>query len=140
REAQRSTGGTMASIEVHGILARMAQAFYGLVFYPIRTLLPFGLSNIYEFPRPFSPLATQFLVAAAGVLIITAILILLRRRFPAGLAAWACYVVIVAPVLGIAQSGPQLVADRYSYLSCLPLAILAAGISYAWSDRDNVRR
>src|SRR5262249_12594943 len=37
------------------------------------------------------------------------------------------YVVIVAPVLGWAQSGFQLVADRYSYLSCLGFSMLAAG-------------
>lgn len=34
---------------------------------------------------------------------------------------------MLAPVLGVAQSGPQLVADRYSYLSCLGWALLAAG-------------
>jgi tetratricopeptide (TPR) repeat protein len=33
----------------------------------------------------------------------------------------------VAPVLGLAQSGPQLVADRYSYLASMPLVLLAAG-------------
>ena len=31
---------------------------------------------------------------------------------------------IVAPVLGLAQVGPQLVADRYTYLACLPFSLL----------------
>ena len=30
-------------------------------------------------------------------------------------------------MLGLFQRGPQLVADRYSYLACLPLALLAGG-------------
>jgi len=56
-----------------------------------------------------------------------------RRRRPWLLATWAVYVVIVAPVLGLAQTGPQLVADRYSYLACLPWTALAtAGLARTW--------
>jgi tetratricopeptide (TPR) repeat protein len=37
--------------------------------------------------------------------------------------------VLLLPVLGLAQSGPQLVADRYSYLPSIPMALLlAAGL------------
>ena len=50
-----------------------------------------------------------------------------RRRVPAATAAFACYALIVAPVLGLVQTGSQLVADRYSYVSCIPLALLAGG-------------
>lgn len=50
-----------------------------------------------------------------------------------GLAVWICYVVILAPVLGVAQSGPQLVSDRYSYLSYLGWVILVgAGSFHYW--------
>src|SRR6202008_311179 len=38
-------------------------------------------------------------------------------------------------VLGIAQSGPQLVADRYSYLSCLGWALLV-GAGFLWFARS----
>ena len=58
---------------------------------------------------------------------LAAILLVLRRRAPAVLAAAACYAVVLSPVLGLTQSGPQLVADRYSHLACLPLVLLAAG-------------
>src|SRR5262249_30880850 len=49
------------------------------------------------------------------------------RRWPAALAAWVVYALTIAPVSGIVHNGPQLVADRYSYLSCLGLAILLGG-------------
>src|SRR6185295_14647501 len=49
----------------------------------------------------------------------------LRKRAPGFVAALAVYVVIVSPVLGLFQSGIQLVADRYSYLSMVGLAIVA---------------
>src|SRR5262249_16395887 len=51
-------------------------------------------------------------------------LFVFRKRWPAGLASWLSYLAIVAPVLGFAQSGPQFVADRYSYISCLAWALL----------------
>ena len=50
----------------------------------------------------------------------------LRRRFPWALAAAAAYAIVVAPVLGLMQTGPQIAADRYTYLSCLPWAVLLA--------------
>jgi tetratricopeptide (TPR) repeat protein len=41
----------------------------------------------------------------------------------------AVYAAILAPVLGLVQSGPQLVADRYSYVSAVPFsALIAAGL------------
>jgi tetratricopeptide (TPR) repeat protein len=50
-----------------------------------------------------------------------------RYRWPAVLASWIVYGVLLAPISGIAQSGPQLVGDRYSYLSCMSWALLAGG-------------
>ena len=47
-----------------------------------------------------------------------------RRRWPALLAVWAVYALTVAPVSGIVHNGPQLAADRYSYLACLGFAML----------------
>jgi hypothetical protein len=33
------------------------------------------------------------------------------------LACWLYYLIVLSPTSGIAQSGPQLVADRYSYFA-----------------------
>jgi hypothetical protein len=43
-------------------------------------------------------------------------------------AATVAYAVAVFPQAGLFQNGPQLVANRYSYLACLPLALLAGGL------------
>lgn len=126
---------TMKTWEEHTLVERMAQAFHGLAFYPLKTLLPTGLMPIYELPEALSPIQPPYLFSMLAVLAVTAALLLLARRFPAGIVAWACFGVIVSPVLGVQQSGPQLVADRYSYLSCMPFALLAAGLLLAGSYR-----
>jgi len=122
--------GAMKSFEWHGAVSRMAQAFFGLVFYLWKTIFPLGLSPIYEIPPQLNPWEWHFLLSGILVVGITLLLVFIRPRWPAGLAVWICYVAILAPVLGIAQSGTQLVADRYSYLSCLGWAILVGAGSY----------
>ena len=97
----------MKSVQEHSLTDRAAQALYGLVFYVWKTVLPTGLAPIHEIPVVMNPYALRFVVAATVVVIITTVVFGLRRRWPAGWASWVCYVIVVAPVLGIAQSGPQ---------------------------------
>jgi protein O-mannosyl-transferase len=125
-QAQSSSLYTMKTLAEYGWLHRIAQGFYGIAFYLWKTLLPTRLVPIYEIPVKLNPLEGRFLVAAGLVVAITVVVLAMRRRWPAGLALWASYVVIVSPVLGLAQSGPQLVADRYSYVACMTWAILVA--------------
>lgn len=130
--AKQETG-AMSSFAQYGFARRLAQALFGLAFYLWKTLLPVGLSPLYELPSQFNPLEWHFVLSGAAVLAITAVLLMARRRWPAALAAWACYVILLLPVLGIAQSGPQIVADRYSYLACLGWAMLAgAAMLHGW--------
>ena len=42
-----------------------------------------------------------------------------------------CYAAFLGPVLGLFQNGPQIVADRYSYLPSIGIVILVAG-SAVW--------
>jgi tetratricopeptide (TPR) repeat protein len=121
---------TMKSLADHSILQRMAQAAYGLVFYIRKTLLPLGLSPLYEIPPKMNPLALRFVLCGVIALGGVAVLFLLRKRWPAGLTLLACYVLPLAPVLGFVQSGQQLVADRYSYIACMALAVLAGAAWY----------
>src|SRR5207247_2273377 len=84
-------------------------------------------------PQTVNPAATPFIARYGGVLAVTAIALALRRRWPGLPAAWLAYVVVLLPVLGIAQNGPQIAADRYTYLAALGWAILAgAGLLSCW--------
>src|SRR5262249_44899186 len=48
----------------------------------------------------------------------------LRKKWPAGLAVWLASAVLLAPVSGLVQAGPQIVAARYSYLPSLGWGLL----------------
>ena len=110
----------------HGLVERAAQAAYGLVFYLWKTLVPIRLSPVYLLEQTLRPTAPRYLASAAIVVGVTAAAVLLRRRAPWATVAWACYALVLVPVLGFMQTGPQITADRYSYLACLPWVVLAA--------------
>ena len=93
--------GAMASLRRHGLLPRLAQSSYGVVFYLWKTIWPTDLSGLYELPPNLNVLAWPFLLTGAVVVGITIGLFMLRHSWPAGLASWICYVIILAPVLGI---------------------------------------
>ncbi len=114
----------------HGVLARAAQAAYGLWFYLGKTVAPVRLSPLYLLELRLDPAAPRYVAALAGTAAATAVLALGRRRWPWAAAAAACYAIVVSPVLGFVQTGPQIAADRYTYLACLPWAVLvAAGVA-----------
>src|SRR2546426_5353351 len=124
---------SLAQLSVAG---RLAISTYGLSFYLWKTVAPGNLSPLYELPPTVNPWAPPFLLSYGLVLAITAIVLAFRRRVPGLLAAWVAYVVVLLPVLGIFQSGPQIAADRYTYLASLGWAILvSAGVLSHWRRR-----
>jgi len=124
--AQRAAGAT-STVAFLGPLERLAIACYSLAFYLWKTLVPRHLSPIYELPARVDPLASPYVASALAVFALSALAIALRRRWPALAVAWASYVVTVLPVSGLVQVGPQIAADRYTYLPCLGFAVLAGG-------------
>lgn len=114
--------------EQHGLLARLAQASYALVFYVWKTVWPSGLMPLYELRPPLNPYEPRFLLAAAAVAAAIWFCWRLRRARPWLTASAVWYAVLLFPVSGLFQFGPQLVADRYSYITTLPLAVLAGAL------------
>lgn len=130
--AQADSGALTTTAE-HGGFGRLVQAGYGLSFYPAALIWRRAWLPLYERPFPFDPLEPRYLLSAglaAGLLV--GIWLLRRRALPLTTAVGA-YVLLVLPVLGIAQSGIQLVADRYAYLATVPLVLwLAAACVKLW--------
>ena len=116
------------SLEVYPLPPRLAQTCYGLCFYAAKSIVPLRLSPIYELQIPANPLEGRYVMSAAAVLILLLGLGWLPvrggPRWP--IVAAATYALFIVPVAGLVQSGKQEVADRYSYLPGMLLAMLAA--------------
>jgi Tfp pilus assembly protein PilF len=124
--ALADAGSDRPSLAEFGVAQRLAESALGLVFYLWKTVVPVRLSPLYPLDRGLRPTAPLYLAAMTAVVGGAAVLLLLRRRAPWALAAATSYAILVAPVLGPAQTGPHAMADRYTYLACIPFALLAA--------------
>lgn len=130
--AQQAAAATV-SLEEHGLVARLMQACYGLVFYLWKTVVPHGLAPLYRLQTPLPVLSLKYIAPAILVVLGVVTLWKRRRQWPWLTIAALLYFVLLAPVLGFAQAGRQEVADRYSYLPAVVLTILmSAGVLRAW--------
>jgi tetratricopeptide (TPR) repeat protein len=112
---------------------------YSLWFYPASWVWPVRLSPMYELPARIDPLSLRFLLPIVGLVAVSVALVLLRKRWPGGLAAWTYSAVVVLPMSGVVHAGFQLANDRYSYLSGLGFAVLVGG-GVAWVLRETANR
>ena len=127
------------TLSQHGLSDRIIQSTYGLCFYLLKTIMPIRLSPLYLLDNSFNPVEEpMYILCILIVLCISVWLVHMKNRWPWAITAWVCYVVIVSPLLGFVQSGPQIVADRYTYIACLPIGVLAgAGMLRLWTARKN---
>jgi protein O-mannosyl-transferase len=109
---------------------RVAVVSYGLMFYPLKTLFPLGLTNIYQYYPGIDLLQFKYIASFAGFVTVTALALKNWRRHPAWLTIWACYGFMIAPVAGLLQVGSHVAADRYAYLACAPFVIPAGAVVF----------
>ena len=136
--AQHSAG-MVVDLDRLGLGARVGNALVAWVAYLGQSLWPAGLAVIY--PHPGAALPAWKPVAAGLCLVaLTAAALGLRRR-PALAVGWLWYLGTLLPVIGLVQVGSQAMADRYSYLPLVGLALaLAFGLPEAPSARRAWRR
>ena len=137
------SGASLLAMAGFGMLDRLAVSSYGLAFYLWKTVMPLGLSPFYALKTPIVPMSLPYLVSGSVVVTITAMAIVFRRRYPPLAAVWFVYVATLLPVSGVFQNGPQITADRYSYLPSVSWAILTGAVGLvcwrAWKGRKHSR-
>ncbi len=119
-----------------------AWGVYSAAFYVWKTVWPWGLGPMYVMPSGADLLGGGMGLAAATVVGITLVVLAVRRRWPAALAAWIAYLLILAPVSGLVPFGRTLgVVDRYSYAATIGWAIAAGGmVALMWRGRESAGR
>jgi hypothetical protein len=117
-------GQVVTRTDEYGVLARLTVAAYSFVVFAARFFWPVALSPLYEMPTHITPLEPRFALAVGAALLVTAVLIILRRRWPGGLAAWTFSALMLAPLSVAVRKGADMVPDRYTYLTGLGFAML----------------
>jgi tetratricopeptide (TPR) repeat protein len=107
---------------------KLAVSAYSLAFYVWKTLVPVGLSPLYPMPDHVRLAEPRFLASIAVVVLLTASAWTMRRRWPGLWAAWVAWCVLLLPISGLIQNGPQIAADRYTYLAGAVAALAFAGV------------
>lgn len=96
-------------------------------------IAPVDLAPLYDMPTRTRP--AGYMAAALGVLLLSAVCIAVRNRWPSALAAWTAFAVLLLPVPGAIFGGVILTPqDRYTYLPGVVVGLLAGGgAALGWS-------
>ena len=114
----------MAELQALPVAGRLANMFLSYSQYISKTFLPKFLAIVYPY---------HYATFANGDVIFSVILIGAlsmaawhwRKRMPWLLMGWLWFLGTLIPVIGLVQVGIQSWADRYTYLPCIGLAVIA---------------
>jgi tetratricopeptide (TPR) repeat protein len=129
------TQGDVGAYAGHGALSlgfRLGNACIATARYLEVFFAPHGFAAYYPYPAQLDHGAV---VLSALLLIgVTATLVGIRRAAPYALVGWLWFLGTLVPVSGLVQVGGQSMADRYTYVPYIGLAI-----ALAWSAADLAR-
>ena len=104
---------------------RMGNAVVSYAAYVGQFFCPVGLAAFY--PHPGSSLPAWQIAGALSLLVCVCLgCLALRKTWPCLLIGWLWYLGMLVPVIGLVQVGQQAMADRYTYLPQIGLAMALA--------------
>lgn len=130
--AQRQAG-ALFPFESFSVALRVANALISYVLYIWKMLIPSNLSVFY--PHPGIWPMWQVILSGLFLLLVSAAVLRMGRRYPYLLVGWLWYLGTLVPVIGLVQIGSQAMADRYSYIPLIGLFIMAA-----WGSADILKK
>ena len=126
-------GGAVSTLDVVPIDVRLGNALIAYVTYLRKMVWPVDLAPFYTYPRHLDAAA----VVGAALLLTTFTALALRsaRRRPYLLVGWLWYLGTLVPVIGLVQVGTQAMADRYTYVPMIGIAIAVVWAAREWWPR-----
>jgi tetratricopeptide (TPR) repeat protein len=113
--------GAMASLERLPFMSRLLNAPVAYAEYLAKTLWPAKLAILYPLASHTSPI--DALACVALLALVSAAAFVWRKRYPWALVGWLWFISMLVPTIGIFQTGTQALADRFTYLPHIGLAI-----------------
>jgi tetratricopeptide (TPR) repeat protein len=116
---------------------RLENAVLAYAKYIGKTVWPAGLGPMYPHPG-LSVRFTYALLAALLLAAITSSVVFSGRRYL--VVGWLWFLGTLVPMLGLIQVGMQAMADRYAYIPCIGLFVMACwGIGELLENRQSLR-
>jgi tetratricopeptide (TPR) repeat protein len=122
------------SIDPYPLAARLSNAAVSYARYLGMAAWPAGLSVFYPHRDGAWPAAVTA-AAVALLLAVSAVVLLRRRREPWLATGWLWYLGTLVPMAGFVQVGGQALADRYTYLPLIGVAVAAVWSAGALVER-----
>jgi len=129
----------IASIEYLPFLERVKNAIISYAAYLGKIFWPVNLAVFY--PYDYSLPLWKVLISGIILIIITLIVLYYIRKLPFLFVGWFWYVGTLVPVIGLVQVASQAMADRYSYLPSVGIAIMLAwGIPFLFLCEESRKK
>jgi hypothetical protein len=131
----QNKGGAVVSMEYLPFPERVANAIISYVSYLGKIFWPVDLAVFYPYEHSF-PL-WRILDSCFILIGITIVVIYVLKKWPFLFVGWFWYLGTLIPVIGLVQVGKQALADRYTYLPSIGIAIMLAwGIPLLFPRED----
>ncbi len=128
----------MASLQAVPFADRIMNALVSYASYLGKTFWPVDLAVFYPYEHSFS--LWQVLGAASVLLAISAAVVYLAKKIPFLAIGWLWYLGTLFPVIGLMQAGDQAMADRYTYLPSIGIAIMLVWGTDYLLPREKLRK
>jgi tetratricopeptide (TPR) repeat protein len=118
---QKGAGaGSITEYSSLSVITRVCAPFYGMVFYVVKSIMPFHLSALYPFPARLDGSMNMALFASFFLVIgVAAAMFYNRGRSRKLVFGSLFFLVTMLPMLQIVRVGDAIVAERYTYIPML---------------------
>jgi len=122
---------------VYPLPVRLENAVLSYAAYIKKALWPVDLAPMYPHPGD-SIVRLQVLAALLFLVVVTALVVVERRRTRYLLVGWLWFVGTLVPMMGLVQVGTQAMADRYAYLPLVGVFIMVCWGVAEWAEKRRV--
>lgn len=120
--AQETVGAIRQSTDFTAI-DKVFFPFYGLMFYLVKMIYPINLSAVYPYPIKLGGMLPWTFFVSLPIIALLSFLLFWFRKYRFLIFGFSGYLIALLPVLQILPVGNAITADRYFYVSSLPLTI-----------------
>ena len=122
------------------LVSRLANAVVAYGAYLVQFFWPLNLALFYPHPANQLPL-WKIAVSLVALVAISSGVVTVWRKHPYLVVGWLWYLGMLVPVIGLIQVGGQAMADRYTYLPQIGIAVMLVWgvdelrLSWAWRPK-----